>query len=215
MKSKLSASISILFILFNYMCSGQDLNSLIPPEDLLVMQNEQLADSVNLIGSSSIKKGNIILNNGDVIKFSNLTVFNDTVFFTKSGSVDGRLPLNNITGITKTKSKPGMGALCGGIAGFFSGLLIGSLVNPERTVDEWIFDQIDGDEEVQTISKEDLPYMAIGTASGIAIGALVGLSLKKSTVVYHKNSKIDVFPGVSFYPNQNTGLMLSVKITFN
>ena len=213
MKNTLPVVISILFILFGVVCPAQE--TLMQPAVIPDSQNEQISDSVNLIGSSTIKKGNIILNNGDVIKFSNLNVINDTVFFTKSRSGAGSLPLNNVTGITKTKSRIGLSTLVGGAIGLIAGTLTSSIVNPDRTFGEWLGDQFDGDEEVQEVHKEDAAYIAIGTASGIAVGAVVGLFVHKSTVVYHKNTTLDVFPGLSFSPGQNSRMVLSVKINFN
>jgi hypothetical protein len=106
-----------------------------------------------------------------------------------------------------------MGALSGGIAGMFGGLLVSGIVNPRRTTEEWIEDQIDGEEDVQDIRKEDVPYMAIGTAAGAAIGTLVGLGIKKSTVVYFCNRPVDVLPVIGFGYGEKPAVMVTLKFT--
>jgi hypothetical protein len=172
---------------------------------------QELPDSLNIIGTEPIKKGDITLYDGNVIRFSDLRLSNDTVFFLSKKSSASSLALSEIKGITKTKSSPGIGALSGGIAGLFGGLLVSGIVNPRRTTVEWIDDQIDGEDDVQDIRKEDVPYMAIGTAAGAAIGTLVGLGIKKSTVVYFHNKTVDVLPVIGFGYGEKPAVMLTLK----
>ena len=42
--------------------------------------------------------------------------------------------------------------------------------------------------------------------------AEVGLLMKKEKVIYQKDASIEVFPELTFLPNQNQGLMLTLKI---
>lgn len=162
--------------------------------------------------SRIVKKGTISLDNGTKIKYTNLSTERDSVFFTDSELFNTRLSLDLIDQITRTKSSVGSDILIGGGIGLVSTALVSSIINRDRTTAEWIVDQINNEDEGHTISKEEIPIIAIGTASGIAIGALVGLLKKKEKVIYQKETTMDVFPEFTSLPNQNIGLMLTLKI---
>ena len=163
--------------------------------------------------SNRIKKGTILLNNGSRVKYTNLTTAQDSVFFADSKSFYSRLSLSNIEQITRTKSSVGMDILIGGVSGLFTGLLVGSLVYPDRTFGEWFVDQISKVDHEQEITKDESKIIVIGALSGIAIGALVGLTKKKEKVIYQKKTTIDVFPGLTSFNNQDIGLTVTVKIS--
>lgn len=212
--SKVIAFFVTIFTCFTF-CTAQESKYPLKPDGSSSLHLVPLPDSINLLGPDIIRKGQITMPDSVEIQFSDLKLINNSVVFFQSGKEVSVLPLATIRGITKTKSNPGTGALIGGLAGMAGGLLLGGIVNPRRTTEEWINDQIDGEEEVQEIRREDLPYMAIGTAVGAAIGALVGLSIKKSTVVYFNNKKVDVFPALVFAPGEYPAMLITVKFNID
>ena len=214
MKNKLSLLFIFLSFLMFFDAQAQDTLMLVQPKTIDPNPLLNQTGSFNNIGTSTIKKGSIILNNGETFKYSKLTLKNDSVFFTKNNSASISLPLSEVNGISKIKTVPGISAAVGACLGLVSGLLVASVANPQRTAGEWIIDQINQEEEGREITKEDLPYIAIGTAGGAAIGALVGLTIHRGQLIYQSNSKINVTPIFNLNPNQTDGPEFALKISF-
>ena len=214
MKNKLLPLIFIQCILISFDCHAQDTLKSNQPKNINPNLQFNPNKSFNNIGTSTIKKGSILLNDGETFPFSNLTLKNDSVFFIKNESLQFKLSLSEVAAISKTKTVPGVSAAVGGITGMLTGLLIGAIANPQRTPGEWLADQINKEGE-REITKEDLPYIAIGTASGAAIGALVGLTIHRGKLIYQNNMEIKVSPVLSLNPNQNDGLLFTLKLNFN
>jgi len=160
----------------------------------------------------TIKKGMIILDNGTKVPYTRLSIRHDTAFYTNSEYEFTKLPLIQINQITRTKSGIGNDMLIGGGAGLISSALVSGIIHRDRTTSEWIIDKINDEDEGHTIKKEELPFIAIGTASGIAIGVLVNLLKSKEKVMYNKETTIDVFPELTLLPNQQQNIMLTIKI---
>ena len=215
MKNKLLPLIFFLCFLICFDCQAQDTLMLMQPKTINPNPRLNEPESFNNIGASTIKKGSIILNNGETFSFSNLTSKNDSVFFTKSNSSQLKFSLSEVNGISKTKTIPGISAAVGGCLGLLSGLLVAAIANPQRTPGEWLIDQIDPEGEEREITSEDLPYIAIGTAAGAAIGAVVGLTIHRGKLIYKSDVEIKVSPVFSMDLNKKDGLLFTLKFNFN
>jgi len=215
MKNKRFLLIFFFCFLIYFDSKAQDTLMLLQPKTINPNPRLNESESFNNIGTSTIKKGSIILNDGETFEFSKLTLKNDSAFFTKYNSIQSRLPLAEVNGIAQTKTVPGISAAVGGCIGLLSGLLVAAIANPQRTAGEWLIDQINKEEEVREISKEDLPYIAIGTAGGAVIGALVGLTIHRGKLIYKSNIEIKVSPLFSLNPSQNDGLLFTLKFGLN
>ena len=186
--------IILLISFFGLICSGQK-------------------EKFNLSKIPTIKKGNITFYDGNKTSFSNLSFKNDSVFFSDSLVNKIMLPLTDVDEITKSKSLFLVSTGIGLVVGFLGGIVVAGIARPQRTVDEWVVDQIEGNEG-PGISKEQWPIVGIGTACGAGLGAVTGLFLKKEKIVY-KKPPVDVFPGLTFLPDQKNGFLITIRININ
>jgi hypothetical protein len=161
-----------------------------------------------------VKRGNITFVDGTKSTFTMLRCQSDSIYFFDKNSFYSKLSLTNISHITERKSNTAIAALVGGVSGFFTGIVVGGLVYPERTFWEFLSDRIDKKNDL-IITKKQAPFVIGGTLAGAAIGVLVGLSKKQERTVYQKDISLNIYPGINDIFNQNTGLMLTCKITIN
>ncbi len=161
----------------------------------------------------TLKKGNITFVDGSKTSFSNLSFRTDYVtFYDTTGNIK-QFPLDEVDLVTKSKSLFLASTGIGLVIGFLGGIIVAGIARPQRTVDEWIVDQIEGNEG-PGISKEQWPIVGIGTACGTGLGAITGLFLKKEKTIYEK-PPVDVFPGLTFLPGDKNGFLITVKININ
>ena len=153
------------------------------------------------------------MNNGNIYDYSNLSIKGDSAFFIHKNSVMEGVILNDVNKITCTQSYIGNGALIGTGVGLLAGILISGLVHPARTTEEWIEDQIDGENE-RKITKEQLPLFAGITVGGAALGTIIGALSKREKLLY-QNHQIDIFPDLTFAPDNQSSFCMIVRININ
>jgi hypothetical protein len=160
-----------------------------------------------------IKRGSILLTDGNSFQFRNLRLINDTVSFRDTSRVAYKYPLDNILSITQMKPQilpgAGYGIVGGGLASAFAGLLI----YPEK--DFWetlrvLFNNEEGDGP--KLSKKAIPIIIGGSLAGAVIGALVGTSSFKEKIIFQNEQSFGFFPEIMNTPGQCNTLMLTCKI---
>lgn len=161
----------------------------------------------------TLKKGKITFVDGNSTRYTNLNFQTDYVTFYDSTGLKKQFPLDEVNLVTKSKSLLLTSTGIGLLVGFLGGIVVAGIAHPQRTVDEWLVDQIEGNEG-PGISKEQWPIVGIGTACGTVVGAFTGLFLKKEKKIYEKPA-VEVFPGLTFLPEDKNGFMITVKININ
>jgi hypothetical protein len=161
-----------------------------------------------------VKKGKITFADGSISSFTKLRCFGDSICFFDQNSALTKVSLSNVMQVTEYKSKVGISTIEGGLGGFFVGIIAGGLIHPERTFWEFLGDRIDSNDEV-IITKKQVPFIIGGTIVGAAIGALVGSSKSTERTVYLKDVSFNFYPEMNNLPDQNSGVMLTCRITFH
>lgn len=183
-------------------------------------KSKELQDSILFLPQTKIntyippvKKGKITFSDRSIRTFSNLKSFKDSVSFLDNNSLLCTVPLENINLITERKSKVGLGALYGGVGGFFVGVIAGGLIYPKRNFLEFLVDLFNSEKDGSAITREQAPIVIGATVAGGVIGTLVGLSNKKEKTIYRKDMSVSFYPEIYNFSGKNTGLMLTCKIT--
>lgn len=165
---------------------------------MMIASNVFTQDINNLYHGLQIKKGIITLDNGQKLKFRDLTVQGANIIYSTTKGIKCNGDLSNIYSISKMK-KPiaKVTSLCG-----LTGLLIGFISGMER----WEFS--DGVRDV-----------LVGTGIGIGTGLLIGNMFPGKEIILYMN-KANYQPSVGFIQtisvfDSKLAPTLSLKINLN
>ena len=143
-----------------------------------------------------LHKGQVKLQDGTLIRFQELFVKNDTVFLLDDKGNHFNYTENSIYKITKTGNNAVAGAVSCGLGGLL-GAVVGTLSWTESPL------------------KESKVTFIIGATVGCTIiGALVGLAVKKETLIYKQNISVSFYPSVEIEHLKNIQPLLTCKIHF-
>jgi len=153
----------------------------------------------------TIPKGNLTLKDGQIIKFTSLTLNGKRFIFSDKNGASIEKNISEVYNVTKRGSYAGYGALGGGLFGLLICLTI-SAEDIQSQQDAW--GGLPEDVKVRPTTAGWL----ITTSASIGIGALVGACFSKKKVYYENNSVVTIFPSVSKV-NGNYSPMLSLRIS--
>ena len=145
-----------------------------------------------------LKKGEVILTDGTAIKYKNLSVSNDTVFFSSSQSMATTYSANDIYKISKTGNLA-LECAAGAGLGWMLGAWLGTM--------SW-----DGNASLEDSRNT---YIFGGAAICAAIGGIIGALVKKERTIYKNEASIRLTPIGDFNIDNKFGLMLTCRISIN
>lgn len=163
-------------------------------------------DTGIVLQSVPVRKGIIILNDGTMMDFRNLSVLSGSVLFTGSDIVIRQFDSGDVYQISKRGSKAVLGAFIGGGGGLLFGLLLArstDIINPLDII---------SDKEMNKI-KFDAIFKS--TLIGAGAGALIGALIKTNKIIYLKDRDISFNPEINLKPGSKGEILLTCIINLH
>ncbi len=126
----------------------------------------------------NVRSGTVYFINGETKDFKKLNFLSDNVIIIGRNKMVVTESLAGIDHIDGRVHRPGMAALIGGISGIAVGVIAGGIAYPDRSFVDWLVDEINDENEGNTIKKEEVPIILGCAVAGAGIGA-AGRNMRK------------------------------------
>jgi hypothetical protein len=156
----------------------------------------QITDKISEV--PPINRGKIILTDGTLIFFTNLTVIKDSVSALNSHSIMFSYHKDIIYRISKTGNCFIEGAVTGGLGALIGGILGAS---------DW--------DKYPDLKEKKTSFIVGVTIGSAVIGGIVGACIKKDKIVYRSSRPLSFNPGINFIEKNKIAFLVTCKFNIN